>query len=307
MRLAAVQRLLGGTYESLSTNDFSAALNGRLRRSALRPVWVVVAFAVVVATIATTSSPAVAAPAVAWQIKQETNPTILPPGPKAEPRLRLQIVNVGGAVATSGVTITDKLSAGATPLEQPASHFPGFEVDGLGKGVAPCSVAGQEVSCEVKELVPAGGQVDVYIPVTIEPNPPAVVTSEVRVSSPGTNSASDLLRSPTGENAPSFEFVESQYGLSASAFDEAGSIPAAGSHPFDVEMSANEPSTVAGGRPQSPVERLRSLRLELPAGLIANPLAATARCTPARFRNRWRKPPFRHAQPLAKSVSSAPA
>jgi hypothetical protein len=221
---------------------------------------------------------AAAAPTLAWQIKQGADPTILPPGTAEGPQYHALITNVGGEASPSDVTVTDTV-LGATP--QQGSGLPRVQFTAYSpteKSSWPCTVVGQEVRCEIEgRAVLSGEQFDLFVPVSVEANPPEMVTNEVAVSSGG-SSASDVLRSRTGDESPPFAFVEGPLGLSGSAFDEAGGTPASGVHPFDVQLSATV-STVLGSSGKRPREPLRSLHLEIPAGMVANPLAVTERCT----------------------------
>jgi hypothetical protein len=221
---------------------------------------------------------AMAAPAVAWQIKQAADPTALPAGTAGVAQYHLLITNVGGKEAASGATVTDTLSAGATAFIG-GFQKPFFQVPGGDE--IPCAVAGQEVICEVEETIQVGEQIEVYVPLAIEADPPATVGNEVTVSSPGVSPESNTLRSRTGEEVLPLSFVESAFGLSGSAFEEAGETPEAGDHPFDVELSAHVQSVLGPNGAIIPRDRLRSLHLELPAGMIANPMAVQAkdRCT----------------------------
>jgi len=231
---------------------------------------------------------AAAAPATAWQIKQGADPTILPSGTTNVAQFHLLITNVGGEAAPPGVTVTDTVSAGLTPVpgsssmppEAPAAILPLYaSQESQEKARFPCTITGQTVTCAIKtRAVLPGEQFDVFVPVAVEADPPAMVTNEVTVSSSGAAPAFSAFSAPTGEGSPPFAFSEGPLGLSGSAFDEAGATPPAGAHPFDVELSARV-STVVGGTGIKARDPLRSLRLELPAGLVANPLAVKERCT----------------------------
>ena len=248
---------------------------------------VAIAAAVSAIAVGLGAPPAVAAPGVAWQIAREALPTVLPPATSgaagiAGPHLELSVTNVGGAEASSGVTITARVSHGAAPVRETAGYQnpAAFRPDNFPQEPferTPCVIAGQTVTCEVKVGIPPGESLHVAIPLELEAAPPETITSELSVSSPGVTPQSDTLSARTGAEAAPFEFVATPAGLSGSAFDEAGGTPAAGAHPFVAEMSVHEPVVERGHLVSA--DPLRRLSLELPAGLIANPLAVTERCT----------------------------
>jgi uncharacterized repeat protein (TIGR01451 family) len=248
------------------------------------------------------ASGATAAPAAAWQIKQGADPTVLTPGTTDVAQYHVLITNVGGKAA-SEVTVTDTVSAGATPVagspsmppDAPVANFPARP--GSGKPLFPCAMAGQTVTCEIKTRAALPGeQIDLFVPVSVAASPPPTVTNEVTVSSPGAPPASSTLDSRTGTEPAPFAFAEGPLGLSGSAFDEAGGTPAAGAHPFEVELSASV-STVEDGSGMSTSDPLRSVFLDIPAGLVANPLAVRERCTLAQLQEAVAETPITACPP----------
>jgi hypothetical protein len=269
-------------------------------------VAVVCAFAV--PTLGAAGS-ATAAPATAWQIKQGADPTVLSPGTTNVAQYHARITNVGGEAAPAGVTVTDTVSAGATPvvgagnlLGGPRAALP-VHVGGE-KSLFPCVIAGQTVTCEIKtRSVLPGEQIDVFVPLEVEGEKepgefPTDVFNTVEVSSVGAPPAKSVLRSERGDETPPFAFLEGPLGLSGSAFDEAGATPASGAHPFDVELSASVP-TVVGDSGLRAREPLRRLRLSMPAGLVANPLAAKERCTLAELQEAVAEVPIAACPPAS--------
>jgi hypothetical protein len=239
--------------------------------------------AVIVMLFGLGAARAVAMSSTAWQIRQEALPTVLPPGAGIPVHFEVSVVNVGGAEAASGVTITDTVSAGAKPVvgdvpePNPTAALPGDQQDEPPHNATPCVITGQTVTCEVKADVHQGQAVNVGIPLEVEADPPGSITNEVTVVSPGVAPVSETLNAATGAGSSLFAFVDTPDGLSGSASDEAGMTPAAGTHPFVVEMSAHESVVPRNGL--DPVDRLRDFSLELPEGLVANPLAVKERCT----------------------------
>jgi hypothetical protein len=230
---------------------------------------------------------AAASPATAWQIKQGVDPSILPPESTGVAEYHLLITNVGGVNSPADVTVTDLVPAGAEPGAPGPGMPPGapeatFASTPISEALEeesswPCTTSNQTVTCQINRTVRAGEQIDVYIPVNVDAEPPATLSNQVSVSSPGSPPAVNSIQSRTGTEAATFSFSEGPLGLSGSAFDERGGTPLSGSHPFVVELSSRVTTAIgeSGMRARDP---LHSLQLSLPAGLVANPLAAKARC-----------------------------
>lgn len=264
-------------------------IRGRVhgRPSRLSPIWsAMVALAILTALAAPAGA---AVPAPAWQIDQASEPTYFPPGgvvdvgggeaPAVAPKYHLTVVNVGGAAAES-VVVTDVLppEVTASPTVPPVYRVPGV-------GSSPCGSAGQTVTCEIPGSILPGIPISVYIPVDVDANASGTITNEVTVTSANTPPASRLLANTVSSELPPFEFLGT-HGLFGAAYTDTGGSPEAGSHPFSVNLAANLPSrTLGSGGFQilTPVDSLRTLGFELPAGMVVNPRASTVRCTQAQL------------------------
>ncbi len=247
---------------------------------------------------------AVAAPATAWQIKQGVDPTILPPGTTNVAQYHALITNVGGKDSSPGVTTLTDTVTGATPVGGSPFMPPGAPVAVLPsykegeKSQFPCAIASHTVTCELKtRVIYAGEQIDLFVPVVVGEHPPQTVANEVTVSG-GSSFASNVLTSRTGDEEPPFAFVEGPLGLSGSAFDESGETPASGAHPFDVQLAASV-STVVGASGMRARDPLRRLSVEIPAGLVANPLTTKERCTLAQIQGAVAPTPISFCPPAS--------
>jgi Domain of unknown function DUF11 len=251
------------------------------------------------------SGSAQAAPAVAWEIDQTTNPTNLIPGTTAEggsgavevaPGYALTVTNVGGITAEN-VTVTDTLPFGVVPTITSEFRIPEPR---KGNQPEPCeSAVGQTITCHLSEPIAPGVEVSVWIPIEVEAETnfeplPTTITNTVAVTSSNAPAASQKAPTTVSNQHPPFALLGS-HGLGGTPLDEAGQTPAAGEHPFTVRFHLAVPTVTkgAGGfREVFPVDPLRSVGFELPEGLVANPTAAE-RCLQAEFNGEARRPPVK--------------
>jgi hypothetical protein len=225
--------------------------------------------------------------APAWRIVQTTTPTNLAAGSEASgtqnwiapPRWMVFVTNVGGATA-GPATITDTLPAG---VEVSASLAPKIAVaTGNGQIVEPCAVAGQTVTCEVSGSLPPGVVAQITIPLAVSASASGEVVNDVLVSGGGAPAMSSASAAQISSALPDFGFLPAP-GLRISAYGVDGLTPSAGSHPYDVEAGLEFPSVALSGGGEAPAEGLRSVKLNLPAGLVVDPTAVPVRCTTAQI------------------------
>jgi uncharacterized repeat protein (TIGR01451 family) len=216
-----------------------------------------------------------AEPAGTWQIVQMARPSNLAPGsiyanpePQASgPRWEIVLTNVGEETI-GAFTVTDTLPAGVSASSSTLPKSYTSDRGGLA-AQAPCTVAGQTVTCQVSHPVEPGAHSLVYIPLDVSPSASGTVSNEVFVSGEGTPAASSTVSAPITADPLPFEFLPGS-GVSGSAFDEAGLPPSAGSHPFIAEV-AGEVTSSQAVYGAYPTEGLRSLHFNLPNGLVVNP------------------------------------
>jgi len=220
----------------------------------------------------------------AWRVVQATAPTNLVPGseagkgPFAVPRWGVFITNVGGATAGPAI-VTDTLPTG---ISVPVGSQPEIGMSSGSKAARttkPCSVSGQTVTCEVSESLSPGQLAQIAIPLAVAPTAAGELVNQVSVFGGGTPAVSSRGVATLSSAEPSFGFLPGT-GLRASAFDESGLTPTAGSHPYDVEIGAEFPSvSLSSGEAFRPAQGLRNVRFDLPDGLVVNPSAVPMRCT----------------------------
>jgi len=237
------------------------------------------------ASASTAANAASPEPVAAWQILQGSDPTILPlggsaalSGNEADIKFHGVITNLGGAEAEPA-TITDTVSAGASPSPTEAATV-WFEGPAEELKKVPCVTAGQSVTCEVSAKVKPGGNIQLYVPIDVSAGAPPSVSNEIVIASAGSSTATNVLSSKTGNESGAFSFVPGAYGESISVSDEAGGVPAAGSHPFMVATTVHVPTAAVGlNAVDRAVDPLRGLNVALPSGLVADPMATGSRCT----------------------------
>jgi hypothetical protein len=225
----------------------------------------------------------------AWRVIQATAPTNLVPGTEdgnilalyAVPRWMIFMTNVGGGTA-GAATFTDTLPAGVTvsAAAQPSIEVSVGEASSFTKS---CTVSGQMVTCEMTKSLPPGGLAEINVPLAVSPSASGEVVNQVSVFGGGAAAVSSSVAATISPAPAAFGYLPGT-GLRASAFDDGGLTPTAGSHPYDVEIGA-EFSTVElpspGGAPSAvvPSQGLRNVRFDLPGGLVVNPSAVPVRCT----------------------------
>jgi hypothetical protein len=210
----------------------------------------------------------------AWQISQAAFPTNLIPGSelsaKIGPKYEIFVTNVGGAAATD-TTVTDSLPVGLTvaagePLQIRYSRNSRLFEFG------DCSMSGQDITCSLSSAIAPGASFVIYVPLAVSSTASPVVENEVVVDGGGASASSELETIVTPTDAP-FDILGGS-GLSAVVSDEAGDIPAAGEQPYVFTFNMGV-TKVGDGRPS---QAMRKVGVELPRGLVVNPMATTRRC-----------------------------
>ncbi len=168
----------------------------------------------------------------------------------------LALTNIGGMPSAGQITITDELPAGVEV--KPPAEGPGWE----------CA-ASVKVTCRYYGSVPALAQSPaVVIPVMVEAS--GILTTHVTVS--GGNAPTTTANfSTTGVVALPFTFIDL-----ASQFYDASGLPDrwAGGHPNALTTSFDFSQREAEGSPERSVQIPMAMRVDLPAGVVGNPLAA---------------------------------
>jgi hypothetical protein len=266
----------------------------RMRASGLFRIPVTMIIAVVVMMVGSASaaaSPAVgSAPSVAWAIQSVAQPTNLAAGDNARcerpipvcDQYTLSVTNVGSLDSSGTVTVTDTLPPGITTAATPTGH------EGGSWSCTPEGAGQTALTCRSKTPVGALTQADtIFVPVHISPSASGLLVNEMQVSG-GVAKCGELgnppcpvssANAPTMIGAPPPSFAP--LGLSASVLGAAGALDTqAGNHPAGLTTSFGLPSVnAANGEGQIlsfPVEDVRQVIVDLPAGLVGDPQAAPA-------------------------------
>jgi uncharacterized repeat protein (TIGR01451 family) len=205
---------------------------------------------------------AIPMPGAAWKISLLAEPTNLSlthssAGEPADQYLTV-LTNTGTTPSSGPITLTDKLPAGITIARAPNSS--GW--------VCTESEAGTLVTCRYGGVVPALGQSTVLtLPVSVAVPPGVVLTNRVIISGGGASVATASRATQAGGAVPPFGFLD----FSLQASDASGAPDTrAGGHPYALTTTLDFPQREAG----TPVQIPKALKIELPAGLIADPRAA---------------------------------
>jgi hypothetical protein len=235
--------------------------------------------------------------------------TVLPPGGEGE--FTIQARNIGDAVGSEALTITDELPAGVTAT---VIHFDGgpggkdiaaTHCTGTGTAVATCTLQAAEVPSATPapgalndglEAYPTGYLPVMFVEVEVSPSAEGTGTNKATLSGGGgPSTVSDVDEVPFGTTPAGFGLTPDADGFEADFFDAAYPFgnPArhAGDHPF--ELRTNFDFTRRVGDPilghnhpvNKPVAPARTVEVTLPRGVIGNP-EATPKCDPLRFAER---------------------
>ncbi len=251
------------------------------------------------------SAPAFAGSGPIWSIQSQAVPTIMhtseSKGNRTNDQYSLQIEDIGDMATSGEITITDKLPEGVTTTKTPIS-----EHNTEGRLVCSPSGAGQkEVTCTDSQSLPAGitqsydGNVasaetfiQIAIPVKVAEGASGDGTNTATVSGGGAmRGATVSTETPLNSSTPP-AFGVSYFKVQVS--DEVGApFTQAGGHPyalttsfgFNMETQPGQSGiapTINGGNSGENVgwidsvdeDEPREIAVDLPMGLVGNPLAA---------------------------------
>lgn len=191
------------------------------------------------------------------------------------PQYEAFVQNVGGSDAAVGTTITDVLPSTVSPAAGAQAAWE-YAPPGRASQRGDCRALGETVTCVIPYAVSSGASIRVVVPVDVSITAPATVVNEITVEGGGTVASNSFETSVTSE-APTFGNLLGQ-GPSATVSSEAGAPPLAGAHPFMAVISVGVPS-VGFGETWAPLQSMRTVGVELPQGLVINPMATSERCT----------------------------
>jgi hypothetical protein len=234
-------------------------------------------------------APAAAAGTVAWAIRGVAEPSAFSAGDRVAceagegrrgcDRYQLLVRNAGEEASTGTVTVTDTLPLGIAPLGSPRSGQFGGDgaqwscMDGVGVELR------STVTCELAEAVPAGANapgLDILVTAPTE-SMSGVLWNELSVGGGGAPALAEASeQTPIGSPRPQFGL--SEFGFEVGS-DAGGASLQAGAHPWELTTSFGV-ATVLGSAAEDgatglrPLGDIKSLAVELPAGLLGDAQAA---------------------------------
>ena len=234
-----------------------------------------------------------AEPAPAWSIVASAFPTDFSAGTSGVvedeevkgPIYFLRATNIGGAPTTGTYTISATLPAGVTPLAGTQAKGGKSESNLEGTELS-CQTVGQTVSCSGDEPInPSEGIARAWIPVAVDPSPPASVVAEASIEGGGAgqsvSTATEIALD--GSDAP-FDFLKGNDGLSAFATAADGAIATqAGSHPYQLTVGTGFPRVTTASRLFTSGSGVKDISVDLPHGVVVNPEATPVLCTEAQL------------------------
>jgi hypothetical protein len=240
------------------------------------------ALTAVVAVLAAAPSAALAVPvAPAWKLSAVAVPTNFAAGDAgteaAGPAYSFEATNVGGAATATPVSLQATIPVGVRPLSVDG------RTDAPGAPKPECSISSQVVTCAMTAPVTPGSFVGAVVVVETEAGLEGSVSAGATVSGGGGGAApvSTTVQTSIGSPPPEFGFLEGPSGLSALLTEADGSAASlAGSHPYQLTVDTGFPTRKVGDRLFNSGQP-RDLIVNLPRGLVVNPMATPVRCSEA--------------------------
>jgi hypothetical protein len=198
---------------------------------------------------------------------------------------QLLVVNAGNTASIGPITLTDKLPVGLRPEGTPESGRDSTEVEWQ-CATEETNPESWTVTCTFADAIPVGGYAPFLNVRVSAPAPSASASLENAVSVMG----GGALEAATAVEQTTIGAVTPQFGVSEFSIENrlasGGPSLEAGAHPWQETSTFEVPSAFSPpGSPNSylPIEDLKSVAVDLPTGLIGNPLA-TPRCSTTQLR-----------------------
>jgi hypothetical protein len=207
-----------------------------------------------------------------WNVTQQTAPTHLVPGGSGA--ISVLVANLGAVASDGTVTVTAQLPSGTTATGWINQVGAGWDCPGIaGATVVSCTVTIGNMTTFGPEVLAHDSALPLTIEVSVDPAATGSATSTVTVSGGGGSddtSNADVVFSD--EPAP---FGIAAFSGWATDLD-GNAAKQAGSHP-DITTDLEFTTVERDGR-VGPVQNVKRVSVDLPAGLIGNP-TATATCS----------------------------
>ena len=209
-----------------------------------------------------------------WHVLGTADPSRLAPGGVGE--ITVTAENLGNAKANGAaapIVVSDKLPPGIVPIGISGTAGP---LSNLGTANE-CSL--ETVSCTFAEAIPP--YMAVYLEVRVRVEPGARSGAIEEEAAEGAGAARVLHRQPLTVGAGATPFGVEAFEMTPESFGGAPDTQA-GSHPFQLTVTANLDESRMGGLPATAGGLAKDISFDLPAGLVGNPLSVP-RCTLAEF------------------------
>jgi uncharacterized repeat protein (TIGR01451 family) len=189
------------------------------------------------------------------------------------------VTNIGAAVTSGAITITDNLPPGITTSAavNPASGS-NFHLGTDSDEFTDCT-SGSVSTCVSTSPLPPGGVLTAYIPIDVSAGlDGTTVTNHVVVSGGGAATATATEDAPVDSVRPAQGFHR---GFTALTGVDGSPVTQAGAHPYNmtVDFKLNNVGN-------NPLETVKKISLDLPKGLAVNPQATPVRCTESDLQSR---------------------
>jgi uncharacterized repeat protein (TIGR01451 family) len=233
------------------------------------------------ASSAVSASPALAAaPGVAWAVHSVAQPTRFHPGDEID-QYTLLVENVGSEDSSGPITVTDTLPSGVTVSGPP--KFGNSTGEGNAEWECPgVGVGATAVTCTTAKPVPSLTQAEnaIGIPVSVEPGAAGPLVNSVTVSGGGASQSTATSEETELESPalPALQFAPLDF--TASALDAGGALETwAAAHPGALTTTFHFSTAFRDegqrtSRQVLSVEDVKHVVIDLPPGLIGDPLAA---------------------------------
>jgi hypothetical protein len=225
-----------------------------------------------------------------WSVTAVPEPSSFSPVGTVQDRYQLLVLNTGERASKGPVTVTDTLPPGITTLKTPKINVGPNEPEGwncsegAGQTIVTCQLSPREEHGEVIEsILPAHYGATIGIFVSSPTDSSGQLVNTVTVQGGGLVATTATQHTPINKT-PAFEVNEFAFESDAPnqvATDQAGVHPWALTTAVGIPSSATPPGAE---HPFKPTLNFKSVAVELPVGLLGDPLA-TARCNEVQLRN----------------------
>jgi hypothetical protein len=231
------------------------------------------------------AAPAIKLSATSQPTNFQAGTPVQPAGISHLPTYAIIVTNIGSAPTTGPVEVQAHVPPGLTASEPTGRDRESAQY--------PCGVVSSTVSCEVPQGLRPSDRFTIELPVEVAPNAPESLTLQIGASGGGAPAVATAVSTAVTTSSAPFGFLGGSAGLNGVLTSTDGSASAAsqaGAHPGQmlVEVGLNTAGVrnlaVEGNEIDSGLTGAGSLRdanVQLPPGMVVNPLATPVKCTEA--------------------------